>query len=446
MEENTQERIEMPIFDDNDTDKLNNDNEKNLDKQLDINKFEEIKIKKKGIFKDFKDYHPYIRALLFLIIFYFITCDTPWQGHDYYKNRKDIHNSLLKGKKYFDACMNGILLNNITFSKPENPDISVVIPVYNSEKYIKGVLRSIQNQNVSNFEIILVNDFSPDNVSNIIMEMQKEDPRIILINNTENRGTLYSRCIGVLSTKGKYIFTLDNDDLFYDETVFDEVYREAIKGDFDIIEFKGVLHYNYHINLHHIEYTRYSYNNHNGVIRQPELSIYPRKRKNEFGVFDCYLWGKIIKAEKYKKAINLMGKNIYSLKIIWGEDLITSFVLFRTIDSFKFIGKNGLFRFYSLKTATYTTSLNLLSFSLIVYLDKVYNMTSNTIEEKKYVTYLALDSFEDKRRITDLSDENKKYLVRVLNKILKSEYIPDLDKKKIRDYYKKYSKYGIILD
>ena len=71
MEENTQERIEMPIFDDNDTDKLNDD-EKNLDKKLDINKFEEIKIKKKGIFKEFKDYHPYIRALLFLIIFFLL--------------------------------------------------------------------------------------------------------------------------------------------------------------------------------------------------------------------------------------------------------------------------------------------------------------------------------------------------------------------------------------
>ena len=99
------------------------------------------------------------------------------------------------------------------------------------------------------------------------------------------------------------LYMFDGHNLFFDETVFDELYNEAIIGDFDIVEFKALRHYNFHINIHHLEYTIYSNNNHNVAIFQPELSIYPRKRGDNYGVYDCFLWGKIIKAEKYKKTI-----------------------------------------------------------------------------------------------------------------------------------------------
>ena len=67
---------------------------------------------------------------------------------------------------------------------------------------------------MTNFEIILINDYSNDNSSIIINEMKKFDNRIKIINNHRNMGTLYSRSIGALNAKGKYIFALDNDDLF----------------------------------------------------------------------------------------------------------------------------------------------------------------------------------------------------------------------------------------
>ena len=76
--------------------------------------------------------------------------------------------------------------------------ISVVIPVFNCEKSINASIRSIQNQNFSEIEIILINDASSDNTSNIINTFQKEDYRLKILNNNKNRGTLYSRCIGAL--------------------------------------------------------------------------------------------------------------------------------------------------------------------------------------------------------------------------------------------------------
>ena len=97
----------------------------------------------------------------------------------------------------------------------------MVIPVYDAGDKISKSVISAQNQNVANIEIILVNDASNNETYNIIKKLEKEDPRILLINNKKNMGTLYSRCIGALKSNGKYIFPLDNDDLFFDEDVLD---------------------------------------------------------------------------------------------------------------------------------------------------------------------------------------------------------------------------------
>ena len=84
--------------------------------------------------------------------------------------------------------------------------ISVVIPCYNCGNYLIKGIRSIQNQDFSDFEIIIINDFSSDNTLQIIQKFQKEDPRIKCLNNKKNMGTLYSRTIGTLSGEGKYIY------------------------------------------------------------------------------------------------------------------------------------------------------------------------------------------------------------------------------------------------
>ena len=97
-----------------------------------------------------------------------------------------------------EICKAGALINNKTFTEISNPKISVLIPTFNSEKTIKSTLRSIQNQNMTDIEIIIVNDFSTDNSIKIIEEIQKEDPRIKIIHNYRKMGSLYSRSIGAL--------------------------------------------------------------------------------------------------------------------------------------------------------------------------------------------------------------------------------------------------------
>ena len=139
-------------------------------------------------------------------------------------------------KQYLNKCLTYI--NNekkiIFQTNIKIPKISVVIPVFNCEKTIKYSISSIQNQKFIDFEIILINDFSKDKSETIIKNIQKNDSRIIIINNNENKGILYSRNIGVLLSKGKYIFPLDNDDMFANEYIFKRIYKEAQKYNYDI--------------------------------------------------------------------------------------------------------------------------------------------------------------------------------------------------------------------
>jgi vacuolar-type H+-ATPase subunit F/Vma7 len=153
----------------------------------------------------------------------------------YYHNPRERIEAFEKGKRFFKLCMNKTLINNNTFTKEPVPFISVIIPVYSSEDKLWNCVRSVQNQNITNIEIVLVDDFSNNKTKDIIKQIMAEDPRILLINNKKNMGTLYSRCIGTLIAKGEYIFPLDNDDMVFGEDIFDYTIKKAKENNYDIL-------------------------------------------------------------------------------------------------------------------------------------------------------------------------------------------------------------------
>ena len=123
----------------------------------------------------------------------------------YYEEKfQNLSISFKNAKKFLKKCLKGIL-NNITIIKTEKPKISAVMSFYNNNKTISRAIRSIQNQNISDIEIILINDYSTDDSLSIAENIQKNDSRIKIINNKKNMGILFSRSIGVLSAKRKYI-------------------------------------------------------------------------------------------------------------------------------------------------------------------------------------------------------------------------------------------------
>ena len=96
--------------------------------------------------------------------------------------------------------------------KLNNPLVSVVMSVYNSEKYLKEAIESILNQTYTNFEFIIVNDGSTDSSLDIIQEYMKKDERIVLISR-DNKGLPYSLNEGIEKAKGRYIARMDADDI-----------------------------------------------------------------------------------------------------------------------------------------------------------------------------------------------------------------------------------------
>ena len=97
--------------------------------------------------------------------------------------------------------------------KKKSPLISVLMPVYNSEKYVAEAIESILCQTYKDFEFIIINDASTDSSLKIIAKYAKQDKRIKLINNKKNVKISASLNKGLSIAKGKYIARMDSDDI-----------------------------------------------------------------------------------------------------------------------------------------------------------------------------------------------------------------------------------------
>lgn len=95
-----------------------------------------------------------------------------------------------------------------------SPLVSIIMPVYNSEKYIKDSISSALQQSYENYELIIVDDCSTDMSRNIINTFQNKDKRITCIFLSENKGVAHARNQGIQAAKGKYIAFMDSDDLW----------------------------------------------------------------------------------------------------------------------------------------------------------------------------------------------------------------------------------------
>lgn len=95
----------------------------------------------------------------------------------------------------------------------QNPIISVILPVYNGEKYISKSIESILNQTIKDFELIIINDGSTDNTDDIICSY--DDSRIIYLKNDTNLKLIRTLNIGLENSKGKFISRIDADDIAF---------------------------------------------------------------------------------------------------------------------------------------------------------------------------------------------------------------------------------------
>lgn len=111
--------------------------------------------------------------------------------------------------------------------------VSIIVPVYNVEKYLEKCLDSLVNQTMKDIEIIVVNDGSPDNSQKIIDKYIKKYPKLIKGYVKENGGLSDARNYGIEIAKGEYIGFVDSDD-YVEPTMFEKLYKKAKENDFDI--------------------------------------------------------------------------------------------------------------------------------------------------------------------------------------------------------------------
>ena len=114
------------------------------------------------------------------------------------------------------------------------PKVSIIVPVYNVEKYIGRCIESIQKQTLTDWELILVDDCSPDNSMKIVEEYARRDNRIKIIYSEKNEGPMIARQKGVVSAIGEYISFTDSDDEL-PLNALEKLYNEAVKDNYDIV-------------------------------------------------------------------------------------------------------------------------------------------------------------------------------------------------------------------
>lgn len=115
----------------------------------------------------------------------------------------------------------------------KNPIVSVIIPVYNVEKYLTQCLDSVLGQTYTNIEVICVNDGSPDNSIDILRKYERDDSRIKVLE-IDNHGLSYARNIGTANAIGEYIVYVDSDD-WIDINTIEVAVKNALLSDVDLV-------------------------------------------------------------------------------------------------------------------------------------------------------------------------------------------------------------------
>ena len=247
-------------------------------------------------------YKKFFIIILNLILHFFIK---------YILNKKNISFDNLEFIENF-AKLNSknILFDNLKeIPKFNNSKISIVITVYNGEAFLKTSLCSIQNQDFKEIEIIIIDDNSQDGSSKMINKSMSEDKRIIFLKNKENKGALYSKSIGVLYSKGKYIMTLDVDDLYASKNAFSILYKESEKNKLDMLGF-GSLSINVNFNI--TKQKRYNYYN-SDILSQPKISqiVYYNPKLGNAKIKQFCIWCYFFKTELFVNSIKSINKKYF---------------------------------------------------------------------------------------------------------------------------------------
>ncbi|EGF1229166.1 glycosyltransferase family 2 protein [Campylobacter jejuni] len=191
------------------------------------------------------------------------------------------------------------------------PQLSIIIPLFNSCEFISRALQSCINQTLKDIEILIIDDKSKDNSLNMVLEFTKKDPRIKIFQNEENLGTFASRNLGVLHSSSDFIMFLDSDD-FLTLDACEVAFKEMKKG-FDLLCFDAF--------VHRVKTKQFYRFKKDEVLTQKQFLEFLIKQRH----FCWSVWAKVFKKDLILKIFEKI--DIFE-KLCYGEDVLFCYLYF----------------------------------------------------------------------------------------------------------------------
>lgn len=236
-----------------------------------------------------------------------------------------------------------------------NKTVSIIVPVYNSEKYLKRSIESILNQTYKDLEIIIIDDKSTDNSKKIIQKYASSDNRIRAFYSEVNHGVSRSRNIGLKSISGDYVMFMDSDDYIVPEAI-EKMVNASIKYDADIVD-------NYHLIIYSKKNKEYYFTE----SKVPKKTLVMGSLKDNIDILtkSTYITGKLIKKE-------LIGDLTFDESLRRYEDLVFEHNLKKKIKNLVFINDVDYY-YYQVSDSL----INTLGEKHIAYLDAAKEVIDN---------------------------------------------------------------------
>lgn len=266
------------------------------------------------------------------------------------------------------------------------PKVSVIVPIYNVEKYLEKCINSLLSQTLEDIQIILVNDGSKDNSGNIAKEYGKNNKGRVIYVEKENGGLSDARNYGLKYATGDFIAFLDSDD-YIEKNAYEEMYNKAIEENADYVECDFI----------------WEFPNKIRVDKQ-----YPYKNKKEMLSFvRVVAWNKLIKRQL------IIDNNLEFPKGLRYEDVEFTYKLIPFINKFAYVDKP--FIHYVQRKGSIANVQNERTADIFTVLDNVieFYKKNNIYEEYRneleynYARYLLCSSLKRMCKIKDKTIREK---------------------------------------
>ncbi|WP_165870950.1 glycosyltransferase family 2 protein [Shewanella frigidimarina] len=277
--------------------------------------------------------------------------------------------------------------------------ISVIIPIYNGETYLKQCINSIQNQTLKDIEIICINDGSTDSSKDIVLNLSLIDPRIKYYEQ-KNLGVSEARNTGAILATGKYIHFIDQDD-FIADNMYEDLYLLADKNSLDFISsdirFFGINDsINYEIPIKKNEI----YNSNSPEVKEFLYTFF------KFSLGQGAIWNKLFNRIFFLKNVRFLSRDV-----VKSED--TLFSILSIMNASRFMFSDSIYYNYRVRINSQSRDSSILDLDLSL---NMFTVLSKKLPETSWKNDFLMKSF------------NSNIIFNLFSMVLNSKYESVFDK------------------